>query len=109
MTKQKKRVAKSEFRYNSNQHHMSYVFEDDGKKYSSVGITSKDKTFEKKNMPLAKNPQKTKTEPAYVRNGIIRDKHDSYSRVKKNFEFSEEDFPKVKSKIRNYKKNRKKK
>lgn len=108
MAKKKKRIAKNEFRYNANQHHMTYVFEDDGKKYSSVGITSKDKTFEKKNMPLSKNPQKTKNEPAYVRNGIIRDKHDSYSRVKRNFEFSKEDFPKVKSKIRNYKKNRKK-
>lgn len=109
MTKNKRRIAKNEFRYNENQHHMSYVFEDDGKKYTSVGITSKEFTFDKKNMPLSKNPQKTMyAKPAYIRNGIIRDKHNSYSRVKRNFEFADEDFPKVKSKIRNYKKTRKK-
>lgn len=108
MANKKKRTAKNEFRYNSNQKHMSYVFEDDGKKYSSLGITTKPYTFGKKNMPLSKNPQKTKTEPAYIRNGVIRNKHDSYSRVKRNFAFAEEDLPKVKAKIRNYKKQRKK-
>lgn len=59
-------------------------------------------------MTLWKNPQKTKNEPVCVRNEIIRDKRDSYSRAKRNFEFLKEDFSKVKSKNRNYKKNRKK-
>lgn len=104
-----KRVAKNEFRFNNNQKHMTYVFEDDGKKYASVGITHHDKTFEKNNMPLTTNPQKNhESDPAFIRNGIIRDKHESYGRAKHNYQFSDEDFPKVKSKIRNYKKKRKK-
>lgn len=107
--KKPKRVAKDEFRFNNNQKHMTYVFEDDGKRYASVGITHHAQTFEKDNMPLEDNPQKGKEgEPAFVRNGIIRDKHESYGRVKHNYKFSERDFPKVKAKIRNYKKKRKK-
>lgn len=106
--KKKKRVVKNEFRFNANQHHITYVFEDDGKKYSSVGITHQPKTFEKSNMPLLNNPQNGHTDKAYVRNGIIRDKHASYGKIKKNFKFSSEDFKNVKAKIRHYKKKRKK-
>ena len=108
VAQKKKRVAKNEFRYNRNERHMTYVFEDDGKKYASVGITHHDKTFGKANMPLDDNPQDEHEEPAFVRHGFIRDRHESYSEVKANFEFSEKDFPKVKAKIRNYKKKRKK-
>ncbi len=108
MAKKRKSVAKNEFRFNANQKHMTYIFEDDGKKYSSVGITHQQQTFGKENMPLKNNPQKCRTDSAYIRNGIIRDKHDSYGRAKNNYKFSDEDYPKVKSKIRNYKKNRKK-
>lgn len=108
MPKKKKYVAKSEFRYNRNQKHITYVFEDDGKKYTAVGATHQPKTFGKDNMPLAHNPQKYKTDKAYIRNGIIRDRHSSYGRPNKNYAFSSEDFPKVKAKIRNYKKKRKK-
>lgn len=108
MPKKKKYVAKGEFRYNRNQKHITYVFEDDGKKYTAVGITHQSKTFGKDNMPLAHNPQKYKTDKAYIRNGFIRDRHSSYGRPNKNYAFSSEDFPKVKAKIRNYKKKRKK-
>lgn len=107
-SKRNKRVAKNEFRFNRNQHHITYVFEDDGKKYSSVGITHQPKTFEKVNMPLINNPQKGRDEKAYIRNGVIRDKHDSYGKIKKNYSFSSADFPAIKAKIRNYKKKRKK-
>ncbi|MEI3409509.1 MAG: hypothetical protein V8Q55_02675 [Christensenellales bacterium] len=108
MAKKKKRVAKNEFRFNENQHHMTYVFEDDGKKYSSFGITHQKRTFDRENMPLKDNPQKRRTDKAYLRNGVIRDKHGSYGKVKKNFAFSSEDYTNVKAKIRNYKKKRKK-
>lgn len=47
MPKKKKYVAKSEFRYNRNQKHITYVFEDDGKKYTAVGITHQPKTLGK--------------------------------------------------------------
>lgn len=99
--------AKNEFRYCKKTKHTAYVFEDDGKKYNAVGITHKEKTFGKKNMPLDNNPQRGKTEKAYIRNGIIRERHNSFGPKRNNFEFSETDFPKVKSKIRNYKKERK--
>ena len=59
-------------------------------------------------MPLSINPQKNRNEQAYIRNGIIIDKKRSYSGVDKRFKFSKEDMLNVKSKIRNYKKNRKK-
>lgn len=108
MARKNKRVAKSEFRFNANQKHITYVFEDDGKRYSSLGITHQKQTFGKDNMPMKQNPQKGRTDDAYIRNGVIRDKHASYGRVKHNYKFSSEDFPKVKAKIRNYKKNRKK-
>lgn len=106
----KKYRAKNEFRYCKKTKHTAYIFEDDGKKYNAVGITHKEKTFGKKNMPLDKNPQKGKTEKAYIRNGIIREKHKSFgTNTRNNFEFSETDFPKVKAKIRNYKKERRQK
>ena len=102
-----KRKAKSEFRYNFDTKHMTYVFEEDKNRLHSVGITHDKKTFGKKNMPLENNPQKNHNEKAYIRNGIINKKKSSYSKkINKNFRFSKKDFPKVKSKIRNYKKHR---
>lgn len=100
----KKFLSKNEFRFNRKINHNTYVFGDDGKRYKAVGITHSDKTFGKENMPLKVNPQKGKKEKAYIRNGIISDIHLHFDKPKKNFIFSKEDFPKVKSKIRNYKK-----
>ena len=62
----------------------------------------------KKNMPLKENPQRGKTEKAYVRNGIVSGKKRSYGKPMKNYEFSKEDQGNVKAKIRNYKKRREK-
>lgn len=104
----KKRVARNEFRFNKNQKHVNYVFEDDGKKFSSLGITHSPKTFGKKNMPLRQNPQKGHSEQAYIRNEIVRDKKSFYSRSLKNYKFSAADFKSVKAKIRNFKRKRKK-
>ena len=105
MTKQKKKlVAKNEFRFNRKISHNTYVFGDDGKNYKAVGITHSDKTFGKENMPLKSNPQIGKKEKAYIRNGIISDTHSHFDKPKKNFNFCKDDFSKVKSKIRNYKK-----
>ena len=108
--KQKKKfLPKNEFRYNFAEGHKSYVFGEIDGEYRSVGITHKETTFGKKNMPLSKNPQKNKTETAYIRNGIVSGKISNYgNRTIKNLAFSQEDFPKVKSKIRNYKKRQKK-
>lgn len=103
-----KNKDKNEFRFNRKINHNTYVFSDDGKRYKAVGITHSDKTFGKKNMPLNDNPQKGKKEKAYIRNGVISDTYSHFDKPKKNFSFSNEDFPKVKSKIRNYKKRRKK-
>ena len=59
-------------------------------------------------MPLKENPQRGKTEKAYVRNGIVSGKKRSYGKPMNNYEFSKEDQGNVKAKIRNYKKRRKK-
>ncbi|MBR1746742.1 MAG: hypothetical protein IJ735_00850 [Clostridia bacterium] len=76
----------------------------------AVGLTKHEYTFGRKNMPLSKNPQKGKTEKAYIRNGIISDSKEAFSRkTKKNLSFDKDDFALVKSKIRNYKKKSKKK
>lgn len=102
--------TKNEFRYNHKTGHPNYIFGKTGKNYNAIGITHEEETFGRKNMPLGNNPQKGKMEKAYARNGIITDNKKSFSNKKmKNFEFSKEDKANVKSKIRNYKKNQKKK
>ena len=110
MTKQKKKLTpKNEFRFNNNTKHMNYVFGASNKRYYSVGLTTEPETFNKKNMPLENNPHKGDTGKSYVRNGIISDRKKAYDRKpNKNWKFSNEDFPKVKSKVRNYKKRRRK-
>ena len=110
MNKQKKKlVPKNEFRFNNNTKHMNYIFGASNKRYYSVGLTTESETFNKKNMPLTDNPHKGNTDKSYVRNGIISDRKQAYDRKpNKNWKFSKEDFPKVKSKVRNYKKRRKK-
>ena len=100
--------ARDEFRFNFDNGHKQYVFEELNGKYNSLGLTHEAKTFEKKNMPLKENPQRGKTEKAYVRNGIVSGKKRSYGKPMKNYEFSKEDMGNVKAKIRNYKKHRKK-
>ena len=108
MAKQK-RIAKNEFRYNHKEKHTNYIFEDDGKNYRAVGITHHKKTFGKKNMPLDSNPQRGKNEKAYIRNGVITARKSIFSnKTDKRFSFSKSDKSKVKSKIRNFKRSRKK-
>ncbi len=104
----KKRFSKNEFRYNYNTKHINYVFEEESNKYHSLGITHRKYTFGKKNILLDKNPQKNKIDKSYLRNGIITSKKNNYSSVRKNFNFSESDMPKVRAKIRKYKNNRRK-
>lgn len=102
-------MVKNEFRYNVRDKHKQYVFLEQDGKYKAVGITHQAETFGKRNMPLKKNPQQGKSEIAYIRNGIISASKKSYGKKPlKNYSFSTEDFPKVKAKIRNYKKRRKK-
>lgn len=111
-----KRISKNEFRYNYTHNHMNYIFEEDGNKYHSVGITHDNTTWDNKkkkrrnNMPLLQNPQINKNDPSYIRYGIITDKKNNYSRkIARNFRFSNSDYKNVKSKIRNYKNRRRKK
>lgn len=105
-----KKIPKNEFRYNHKTEHVNYIFEEDGKKYKAKGITSKPTTFGKPNMPLSKNPEhlpngERKQKTAYIRNGTIVDNKKSFAKKPiKKFDFAKEDFPKVKSTIRNYKK-----
>ena len=106
----KKFKSRNEFRYNNSSHHPNYVFGESEKNFHSLGLTHSDTTFGKKNMPLKNNPKKNSTESAYIRNGIITDKKQNYSRRPiTNMSFSTSDFKNVKSKIRNYKKEHKRK
>lgn len=105
----KKRKPKAEFRFNYDNKHKQFVFEQEGNQYRSVGLTHEEKTFGIKNMPLHANPQSKKNEQAYIRNGIVSGNVKSYSkRTIKSLKFSSEDLKNVKAKIRNYKKRRKK-
>lgn len=106
--KKRKRKSVNEFRYNYNTKHTNYVFEEDKNKYHALGLTHKAKTLGKVNMPLDSNPKRGRNEKAYIRFGIITDKKNNYSGVDKRFKFSLSDYKNVKSKIRNYKKKRKK-
>lgn len=110
MSNNKKKTFKTrnEFRYNYSQNHKNYVFGEVGNKYKSLGITHEKSTFNKKNMPLKTNPQKGKSEQSYIRNGIVSDKKQNYGRPLTNYAFDYNDYKNVKSKIRNYKKRRKK-
>ena len=105
-TQKKKLKPKNEFRTNRQEgNHPNYIFAEKGKKYRSLGITHHSETFGKKNMPLEVNPKKGDGSPAYIRNGIISSPKKSYSEKTLNdFRFGKEDYPNVKSKIRNYKK-----
>ena len=108
--KQKKKLRpKSEFRYNHDTGHMNYVFLGNDDSFRSVGLTSHDTTFGRRNMPLHNNPKKGDKKPYYVRNGIVSDSKRSYSKkTAKNYKFSNADKANVKSKIRHYKKEQKK-
>lgn len=108
--KKKKRVSKNEFRYNRKTKHMNFIFEEDMNNYHSLGLTTDEYTFKKKNILLKNNPQKNRNYPSYIRNGIISQKKDTYARKTDNrFNFSSEDYPVVKSRIRKYKSYRKNK
>ena len=101
MTRKKKPTKKykprNEFRYNINAKHPNYIFE------------VEEKTFGIKNAPLKVNPKKTDKRKSYMRNGVVNGTHYDYSKkTMKNMQFSREDLPNVKAKIRNAKKNRKK-
>ena len=103
MPKKNKKISKNEFRYNYDTKHPSYVFMEDENKYKAFGLTHKNKTFNKTNMPLSKNPNPDDENTSYLRNGVVSSKKKNFSPILKNFVFSDEDFKNVKSKIRNYK------
>ena len=95
---------------------MNYVFEEDNGKYHSVGITHDKATKPNsksnkriQNMPLRQNPKKNAIEQSYVRYGVIRKPKEKYSNVSSGWSFADDDFANVKSKIRNFKRKRKKK
>lgn len=108
-TKTSRLNPKNEFRFNHAQGHINYIFGESGEKYKSVGLTHQSETFGKKNMPLKKNPEKGNNSQAYIRNGIISDKKKYYGKPEKKYQFDDEDKKNVKSKIRHYKNEQRKK
>lgn len=110
-----KKKTKGEFRYNYYTKHTNFVFEETENDYHALGLTHQRKTFDKKkkkwrkNMPLVKNPKNNSNENAFIRYGVISQNKKTFSNVDKRFKFrNKTDMLNVKSKIRNYKKNRKK-
>lgn len=113
--KKRKRTTKNEFRYNKVTKHHNYIFEEDGDDYHSLGLTTRSRTRDKNrkwraNMLLNNNPNKNdkKHTYSYVRYGYITQNKNTFGKVDRRFNFSNSDIPKVKSKIRNYKNNRRK-
>lgn len=104
----KKYKPLNEFRYNSHTKHMNFVFGTNGKKNKSLGLTLEEKTFGRNNMPLQKNTRFGSSKQSFIRNGVITDKIEVYSHKSKTHRFDKQDYPNVKAKIRNYKRNNKK-
>lgn len=108
-----KRYARNEFRYNYKTKHYNYIFEEDGKLLHGVGITHQKRTRLKnkwyKNMPLKQNPQQNKIEKSYIRSGYIAQNKNTFGKVDKRFAFrNDTDKANVKSKIRHFKNERRK-
>ena len=103
--------VRNEYRFNHQTKHTVYNFEERDGKYKGVGLTTKATTFGRKNMPLKKNPKKGDDGESYIRNGYVIDSKGSYSsKVSKNYEpFVGDDKANVKSKIRHYKNEQRKK
>lgn len=99
-----KKIPKNEFRYNYDTKHPNYIFLETGNKYRSFGITHKDKTFNKSNMPLIQNPNPSDKKNSYLRHGVVSSKKSNYGKKLDNFSFNDVDFKNVKSKVRHYKK-----
>ena len=99
-----KKGERNEFRYNYEEGHPEYVFQAKNGKYKAMGVTHRNETFGRKNMPLSQNPEKGKKEDSYIRNGIISSKKKNFGAVMKNYRFADRDKANVKSKKRNYKK-----
>ncbi len=47
--------------------HPQYVYEESGKVYLTIGITSHETTNGEQNIPLSKNPEPNNNKPAYMR------------------------------------------
>lgn len=102
---------RDEFRFNTDANHPQYVYRYKNKKYSSLGFTHEPETFGQKNMPLKRNPKKGDSSKAYIRNGVVEGSYEAYGgrRTRKNLEFEKTDKANVKSKIRHYKNEERKK
>lgn len=102
-----KKGERDEVRYNNKEGHKNWVFKQKGENFSAFGVTHNDKTFGNKNMPLKQNPDPKDKDPAYIRNGIIKQKGGMSKKPKKNLKFSSEDKTNMKSKRRYHEKERK--
>lgn len=104
MQKRNKKIPKNEFRYNYDTKHPNYIFLETGNKYRGFGITHNEKTFNKGNMLLSKNPNPNDIKKSYVRHGVVSSKKCNYGKKLDGYSFSDADFKNVKSKVRHYKK-----
>lgn len=105
--------SKNEFRYNYYTKHTNYIFEETDKNYHSLGLTTKKITRDKNkkwhsNMPLDNNPKKNDNRKSYIRYGYISQNKNTFGKIDRRFAFSHKDKLNVKSKIRYFKKKRKK-
>lgn len=87
MPKKNKKISKNEFKYKYDTKHPTYVFMEDENKYKAFELTPKDKTFNKNNMTLNKNPNPNDKNSSYLRTGIVSSKKKNFGSVLKNFIF----------------------
>ena len=92
----------SEFRFNKRRKHPSYVFKEKNNKYHCILITHSNKTRNKKNVLLYKNPQNGKNENAYLIPKVYKDDKSCYGKKLYNYSFHKYDKRKVK-RIKKYK------
>ena len=86
--------------------HPQYVYDDDGRRYKVLGITSSPKTNGVLNVRLERNPEPNNSKPAYVRTKTESENKGAFGERLKGWTFSEKDKKKVREII--YKNNNKK-
>lgn len=85
--------------------HPKLIVDEKKDNYGFMGLTESPKRGHHKNLELSRNPQKGKTDKAYLRDEVRYDKKQNFGKILEGYNLSEED----KIAVLNYLKRRKKK
>ncbi len=87
--------------------HPQYVYDEDGRQYKILGITSSPKTNGVINVQLERNPEPNNPKTAYVRPKPDKENKGAFGERLKGWSFSEKDKKKVRSIIDSHDKKKK--